>query len=119
MSPRIFVDIQRKGLASLFDRSPIVANSCNYAIRLVSRDMLHSGHKLAWNSAHSPSKRSVGLVGVQPTDKRQTVSCSFVSVQLFHAEISGQQWMCRMLLRCCKSSHCKAPLDFATASDVL
>jgi hypothetical protein len=46
MSPRIFVDIQRKGLASLFDRSPIVANSCNYAIRLVSRDMLHSGHSV-------------------------------------------------------------------------
>jgi hypothetical protein len=46
MSPRIFADIQRRGLESPFDRLPIVANSCNYAIRLVSRDMLKSGHSV-------------------------------------------------------------------------
>jgi hypothetical protein len=39
-------DIQRRGLKSPFDRLPIVANSCNYAIRLVSRDMLKSGHSV-------------------------------------------------------------------------
>ena len=46
MSPRIFADIQRRGLESPFDRLPIVVNSCNYAIRLVSRDMLKSGHSV-------------------------------------------------------------------------
>lgn len=46
MSPRIFADIQRRGLDKPFDRLPIVANSCDYAIRLVSRDMLNSGHSL-------------------------------------------------------------------------
>jgi hypothetical protein len=38
--------MQRRGLESPFDRLPIVANSCNYAIRLVSRDMLKSGHSV-------------------------------------------------------------------------
>ncbi|KAM0698733.1 hypothetical protein Q7P36_002200 [Cladosporium allicinum] len=46
MSPRIFADIQRRGLESPFDRLPIIANSCNYAIRLVSRDMLKIGHSV-------------------------------------------------------------------------
>jgi hypothetical protein len=46
MSPRIFADIQRRGLESPFDRLPIVANSCNYAIRLVSRDMSESRHSV-------------------------------------------------------------------------
>lgn len=46
MSPRIFADIQRRGLEKPFDRLPIVANSCDYAIRLVSRDMLNRGHSL-------------------------------------------------------------------------
>ena len=46
MSPRIFADIQRRRLESPFDRLPIVANSCNYAIRLVSRDMSESGHSV-------------------------------------------------------------------------
>jgi hypothetical protein len=46
MSPRIFADIQRRGLESPFDQLPIVANSCNYAIRLVSRDMSESGHSV-------------------------------------------------------------------------
>ena len=46
MSPRIFADMQRRGLSSPFDRLPIVANSCNYAIRLVSRDMSESGHSV-------------------------------------------------------------------------
>jgi ribosomal protein L31E len=46
MSPRIFADIQRRGLENPFDRLPIVANSCNYAIRLVSRNMLYSGHSV-------------------------------------------------------------------------
>jgi hypothetical protein len=46
MSPRIFADIQRRGLENPFDRLPIVANSCNYAIRLVSPNMLYSGHSV-------------------------------------------------------------------------
>jgi hypothetical protein len=46
MSPRIFADIQRRGLENPFDRLPIVANSCNYAIRLVSRNMMYSGHSV-------------------------------------------------------------------------
>jgi hypothetical protein len=46
MSPRIFADIQRRRLESPFDRLPIVANSCSYAIRLVSRDMSESGHSV-------------------------------------------------------------------------
>jgi len=46
MSPRILADIQRRGLESPFDRLPIVANSCNHAIRLLSRDMLESGHSV-------------------------------------------------------------------------
>jgi hypothetical protein len=46
MSPRIFADVQRRGLESPFDRLPIVANSCNCAIRLISRDMSESGHSV-------------------------------------------------------------------------
>jgi hypothetical protein len=46
MSPRIFIDIQQRGLESPFDRLLIVANSCNYAIRLVSRDISESGYSV-------------------------------------------------------------------------
>lgn len=35
MSPRVFADIQQSGLEKPFDRLPIVANSCDYAVRLV------------------------------------------------------------------------------------
>jgi hypothetical protein len=46
MSPRIFADIQWRGLENPFDRLPIVANSYNYATRLVSRNMLYSAHSV-------------------------------------------------------------------------
>jgi hypothetical protein len=46
MSPRIFADIQRRGLENPFDRLPIVANSCNYAIRLISWNILYNGHSV-------------------------------------------------------------------------
>jgi hypothetical protein len=46
MSPRIFVDMQQRGLENPFDRLPIIANSFNYAMRLISQDMLESGHSV-------------------------------------------------------------------------
>jgi hypothetical protein len=46
MSPRIFAAMQRRQVKWCFDLLPIVANSCNYAIRFVSREMMDSGHDL-------------------------------------------------------------------------
>jgi hypothetical protein len=46
MSPRIFADMQRRNLDRPFDRLPIVANSCNYAIRFVSQEMSKGNHGL-------------------------------------------------------------------------
>jgi hypothetical protein len=46
MSPRIFADMQRRRVKWRFDLLPIVANSCNYALRFVSREMMDSGHDL-------------------------------------------------------------------------
>jgi hypothetical protein len=46
MSPRIFADMQRGRVEWRFDLLLIVANSCNYAIRFVSREMMDSGHDL-------------------------------------------------------------------------
>jgi hypothetical protein len=46
MSPRIFADMQRRNVCRPFDRLPIVANSCNYAIRFVSKDMSEGDHDL-------------------------------------------------------------------------
>jgi hypothetical protein len=67
MSPRISANIQRRGLESPFDRSPIVANSCNYAIRLVSRTMLYSGHSvelcLSYSQFIFSMGRSCGMIG--------------------------------------------------------
>lgn len=48
MAPRIFADIQRRRLENHFDRLPIVANSCIYAIRLPSQEMLPSGHSVEY-----------------------------------------------------------------------
>jgi hypothetical protein len=46
MSPRIFAGMQRRNLDRPFDRLPIVANSCNYAIRFVSQKMSEGNHCL-------------------------------------------------------------------------
>ncbi|KAK0303173.1 hypothetical protein LTR82_017647 [Friedmanniomyces endolithicus] len=43
MSPRVFADIQRRGLEQPFDHLPIAANSCDYALRFVSQQMLTRG----------------------------------------------------------------------------
>jgi hypothetical protein len=46
MSPRIIADMQRRNVCRPFDHLPIVANSCNYAIRFVSKDMSEGDHDL-------------------------------------------------------------------------
>jgi hypothetical protein len=46
MSPRIFADMQRRRVKWRFDLLPIVANSCNHAIRFVLWEMMDSGHDL-------------------------------------------------------------------------
>ena len=46
MSPRIFADMQRRNVGREFDRLPIVANSCNYAIRFRSLKMYKTNHDL-------------------------------------------------------------------------
>jgi hypothetical protein len=46
MSPRIIADMQRRNVCRPFDRLPIVANSCKYAIRFVSQDMSEGDHDL-------------------------------------------------------------------------
>jgi hypothetical protein len=46
MSPRIFADMHRRNVGRPFDRLPIVANSCNYAIRFISQDMSQSDQDL-------------------------------------------------------------------------
>jgi hypothetical protein len=46
MSPRIFAHVQQRNLARRFDRLPIVANSCNYAIRFVPQNMFEGNHCL-------------------------------------------------------------------------
>jgi hypothetical protein len=46
MSPGIFTDMQQRGLENPFDQWPIVVNSCDYAMRLISRDMSESGHSM-------------------------------------------------------------------------
>jgi hypothetical protein len=46
MSPRIFADMQRRNVGREFDRLPIVANSCNYAIRFGSQKMFKANHDL-------------------------------------------------------------------------
>ena len=46
MSPRIFADMQRRNVGSKFDRLPIVANSCTYAIRFGSQKMFKANHDL-------------------------------------------------------------------------
>jgi hypothetical protein len=46
MSTRIFADMQRRNVGRPFDRLPIIANSCNYAIRSVSQEMFKANHDL-------------------------------------------------------------------------
>jgi hypothetical protein len=46
MSPRIFADMQRRNVGREFDRLPIIANSCNYAIRFRSQKMYKTNHDL-------------------------------------------------------------------------
>jgi hypothetical protein len=46
MSPRILADMQRRNVDREFDRLPIIANSCNYAIRFVSQEMSKGKHDL-------------------------------------------------------------------------
>jgi hypothetical protein len=46
MSTRIFADMQRRNVGRPFDRLPIIANSCNYAIRFVSQEMFKANHDL-------------------------------------------------------------------------
>jgi hypothetical protein len=46
MSPRIVADMQRRRVKWRFDLLQIVANSCNYAVRFLSREMMDSGHNL-------------------------------------------------------------------------
>jgi hypothetical protein len=46
MSARIYTDMQRRNVCRPFDRLPIVANNCNYAIRFVSEDMSEGDHDL-------------------------------------------------------------------------
>jgi hypothetical protein len=46
MSPRIFADMQRRNVGRKFDRLPIVANSCNYAIRFGSQKMFKANDDL-------------------------------------------------------------------------
>lgn len=47
MSPRIFADIQRRKITDPLDRLPIVANSCNYAIRITARQSLSGIYSVA------------------------------------------------------------------------
>jgi hypothetical protein len=46
MSPRIFTDMQRRNVDTEFDRLPIIANSCNSAIRFVSQKISKEKHDL-------------------------------------------------------------------------
>jgi hypothetical protein len=46
MSPRIFADVQRKNLDRRFGRLPIIANSCNYAIRFIPQKVSEGNHDL-------------------------------------------------------------------------
>lgn len=46
MSARIFADVQRRALKCCYDRLPIAANSCDYAIRLHPQAMSRSGHSV-------------------------------------------------------------------------
>nr|POF02614.1 hypothetical protein CFP56_58246 [Quercus suber] len=44
MAPQIFADIARRQLQQPFDRLPITANCCDYAVRLESQKMHNQGH---------------------------------------------------------------------------
>lgn len=46
MSARNFADVQRRNVDREFDRLPIIANSCNYAIRFASQEMSKGEHDL-------------------------------------------------------------------------
>lgn len=46
MSARIFADIQRRKLDQESDRLAIVANSCNYGARLISKEMRRQGYNV-------------------------------------------------------------------------
>jgi hypothetical protein len=46
MSIRIFADMQRSNVGRTFDRLPIIANSCSYAIRFVSQEIFKANHDL-------------------------------------------------------------------------
>ena len=46
MSTRIFADTQRRNVGRPFDRLPIIANSCNYAVRFVLQEMFKANHDL-------------------------------------------------------------------------
>ncbi|XXH01562.1 hypothetical protein Hte_007922 [Hypoxylon texense] len=47
MSPRIIADIAARDLTNLWDRLPIVANCCQYSVRLNSTLLQAEGHSLA------------------------------------------------------------------------
>lgn len=46
MSARIFSDLERRGVTNPFDLLPVAANSCNYAIRFDSKQLVNSRHSL-------------------------------------------------------------------------
>lgn len=46
MSARIFSDLERRGFTNPFDLLPVAANSCNYAIRFDSKQLVNSRHSL-------------------------------------------------------------------------
>jgi len=47
MTPSIIVDIEKRGLKNPFDRLPIIANCCQYSVRLDGTKLVEKGHSVS------------------------------------------------------------------------
>lgn len=88
MSARIFADIQRRALKSSYDRLPIAANSCDYAIRLHPRSMSGSGHSvgfclLALYLLNGEILRDAGKITILPTEMDLCNYLQYISFNRF------------------------------------
>ncbi|KAK5625692.1 hypothetical protein RRF57_001408 [Xylaria bambusicola] len=47
MSPTIIADVEKRGVAKVWDRLPIVANCCSYRVRMDIENLRNNGHSLS------------------------------------------------------------------------
>ncbi|GIZ48177.1 hypothetical protein CKM354_001125000 [Cercospora kikuchii] len=95
MAPRIFADIQRRGIEKLHDRIHIAANSCNYAIRFNSEIMLDRGHDLdlcllTMYLLNGELLRGVRNIQKLPTDMHLTNYLQYITFDKFDVPVEGK-----------------------------